>query len=123
MRHSHPISRLRDGSINRDRAILDALHLQELGFIPGKVPVRLLESLWHVTQPQVSRRMAAVAELGLYYVKSAHGAYVVVQLTHQRNQEAAREQREQEELNSWAARRERYEAIRRQLQPTYRATS
>jgi hypothetical protein len=120
MRHRHPISRLRDGSTGRDKAILDALHLQELGFIPGKVPVRLLESLWHVTQPQVSRRMAAVAELGLYYVKSAHGAYVVAQLTSQRNQEAAREQ---EELNSWAARRERYEAIRRQLQPTYRATS
>ena len=126
MRHDHTISRLRDGTAGRDKAILDALHLKELGLVPGKAPVKLLETLWRVSQPQVSRRMAAVAELGLFMVRSANGCYLLVELSEHRRRERTREEREQAALDRarreqaeearWTACRERYEAARRRLQ-------
>ena len=126
MRHDHTISRLRDGTAGRDTAILDALHLKELGLVPGKAPVKLLETLWRVSQSQVSRRMAAVAELGLFMVRSAHGFYLMVELSEHRRREQTREEREQAALDRarreqaeearWTACRERYEAARRRLQ-------
>jgi Arc/MetJ-type ribon-helix-helix transcriptional regulator len=116
--HHHTISRLRDGTRGRDLAILDALHLQELGLVPGRAPVKLLETLWRVSQSQVSRRMAAVAELGLFMVRSDHGRYLLVELSeHRRKRSSAeREQDEQAEQARWDAARERWEAARRQLQ-------
>ena len=38
----HP---LRNGNVTRDRAILDLLHLEELGLVPGSVTVRQLREL------------------------------------------------------------------------------
>lgn len=125
MTRHQPISRLRDGTPGRDKAILDALHLQELGLVPGRAPIRLLETLWRVSQSQVSRRMAAVAELDLFMVRSDHGSYLLVELSEHRRQRTSgereqaaldREQREQTEQARWDAARERYEAARRQLQ-------
>lgn len=126
MRHNHTISSLRDGTAGRDKAILDALHLKELGLVPGKAPVKLLESLWRVSQPQVSRRMAAVAELGLFMVRPGQGWYLMVELSEHRRRERTRDeheraaltraQREEAEEARWAACRERYEAARRRLQ-------
>lgn len=116
MRHDHTISSLRDGTAGRDKAILDALHLKELGLVPGRAPVKLLESLWRVSQPQVSRRMAAVAELGLFMVRSDNGFYLLVELSEHRRRGRTRDEREQAEEARWAACRERYEAARRRLQ-------
>jgi hypothetical protein len=100
MRHHHPISRLRDGTPGRDRAILDLLHFQELGLVPGPVPVRYLRHLWSASQPQVSRRMVAVAKLGIYRIQACGGFYLVADPSEPRQ----------------PTNRERYEAARRQLQ-------
>lgn len=95
------------------------------GLVPGRAPVKLLESLWRVSQPQVSRRMAAVAELGLFMVRSDNGCYLLVELSEHRRREQTRDEREQAALDKtrreqaeearWAACRERYEAARRRL--------
>lgn len=67
---------LRDGTRTRDIAILDLLQLQELGHVPGCAHVGMLMNLWSVSQPQVSRRMAAIRELGLCGVEASHhGSY------------------------------------------------
>lgn len=72
--HSH-----RDGTITTDRAILDLLQLEQLGLAPGSAPVPLLEQIWNITQPQVSRRIAAVADLGIYRVKTNNrGRYLLL---------------------------------------------
>lgn len=65
----------RDGSLIRDRAILDLLQLQELGLVPGSIRAQRLQVLWGVTQPQVSRRMAEVDRLGLVAVRSGGRRY------------------------------------------------
>lgn len=65
----------RDGSLNRDRAILDLLHLQQLGYAPGSVAVHELKELWNASQPQVSRRMTAIHQLGIYFVQPGWGRY------------------------------------------------
>ena len=90
----HP---LRNGTAARDLAILDLLQLEELGLAPGCVTVQRLRRLWGISQPQVSRRMAAVHELGVYWVQPGGGQY---QLLTSRPITAA----------------ERWEAVRRQLQ-------
>lgn len=66
---------LRNGTATRDRAILDLLQLESLGHVPGSVAVADLRLLWRTTQPQVSRRMTAIHQLGLYYVRSGYGRY------------------------------------------------
>jgi DNA-binding IclR family transcriptional regulator len=68
--HAH-----RNGSPGRDKAILDLLHLQELGLAPGSVTVEQLRELWGLSQPQVSRRMAAIHQLGIYWIRSDWGRY------------------------------------------------
>lgn len=86
MRHDHTISRLRDGTAGRDKAILDALHLEELGLVPGSVTVRQLRELWGCSQPMVSRRMAAIHQLGRYWVCSGFGRYKVFSADERRAQ-------------------------------------
>lgn len=72
------IHRLRDGSAIRDKAILDALHLRELKLVNGSiVPRQMLEQLWYVSQPQVSRRMRAVKDVGMFHVDVVHGGFVL----------------------------------------------
>jgi hypothetical protein len=119
VRHQHTISRLRDGTPGRDKAILDLLHLRELGLVPGRAPVRLLENLWCVRQSQVSRRMAAVAELGVVYVKACYGTYLLVETSDNRRAKQPEPPAPPDDETTWAERRERYESARRRLQPAY----
>lgn len=85
MKHLLNVHAHRDGTAARDRAILDLLHLQQLGIAPGSAPVALLRNLWHITQPQVSRRMAAIEALGVYHVENRWGRYLLLELTEQRS--------------------------------------
>lgn len=98
--HTH-----RNGKRARDLAILDLMHLQQLGMAPGTAPVRLLRELWGLSQSQVSRRMAAVADLGVYLVEADWGRYRLIELTPHR-QARRLDQR---------TRAERWETVRRQL--------
>ena len=106
MIHTVNITTYRNGKHGRDLAILDLMQLQQLGLAPGTAPVRLLRELWHLSQPQVSRRMTAIADLGIYRVESQCGRYRLIELQEHRIVRRA-DQRE---------RAERYEALRRQLQ-------
>ena len=96
MKPSLTIHAHRDGSQSRDRAILDLLHLEELGLAPSSVTVQQLRKLWGCSQPMVSRRMTAIHQLGRYWVSAGWGRYKVFS-THER-------------------RAQRWEAARRQLQ-------
>lgn len=60
-----------------DQAILDLLQLQSLGMAPGRASVRRLCELWDCHQSTVSRRMAAVAQLGVCTVQNRWGSYTV----------------------------------------------
>lgn len=100
------INAYRNNKRARDLAILDLMHLQQLGLAPGSAPVRLLQELWGLSQSQVSRRMAAVADLGIYEVKAAYGKYLLMELT------PHRKARRLDQRN----RAERWDAVRRQLQ-------
>lgn len=65
------------GDIRRDRAILDLLHLRELGRVPGLVATNELQLLWGCSQPQVSRRLAAIDQLPGWRAATKHrGAWV-----------------------------------------------
>jgi hypothetical protein len=75
MKQSIDVHGLRNGTLARDRAICDLLELRQLEHIPGSVSVQSLKALWDASQPQVSRRMAAIHQLGIYSVKSAWGCY------------------------------------------------
>ena len=100
------IHALRDGSVNTDRAILDLLELEQLGVAPGVVPVALLKALWNLSQPQVSRRINAIAQLGIYQVRTGHGRYTLIQ------PRPTRPEPKPPQLSP----KERWEAARRQLQ-------
>ena len=102
MKPTTNIHALRDGTINTDRAILDLLHLEQLGLAPGVASVALLKVLWGCSQPMVSRRMTAIDGFGLYRVRSGWGRYTLIQPRHEKPQ---------------ATSRERWEAVRRQLPP------
>lgn len=106
MKHLLNVHAHRDGTPARDRAILDLLHLQQLGIAPGSAPVALLRSIWRVSQPQVSRRMAAVEALGIYHIENRWGRYLLVELTDQRRRR----------FTDHRTRQERWAAVRRQLQ-------
>lgn len=97
------IHALRDGEPGRDKAILDLLHLEQLGLAPGVASVALLKALWGCGQSQVSRRMTAIDGLGLYCVRSGWGRYTLIQ---------PRPYKPQDGPSS----RERWEAVRQQLQ-------
>ena len=60
---------------HKDTAILDLLHLLELHELPVRLRVGYLQELWQCSQPQVSRRMAAIAELGCCRVENCWGRY------------------------------------------------
>lgn len=69
---------LRNGHHARDLALLDLLQLHQLELIPGRVTVPLLRHLWGISQPQVSRRMAAIGEIGIVRVCTDNrGAYLI----------------------------------------------
>lgn len=102
MKHHLNIHTIRDGSVNTDRAILDLLELEQLGVVPGVVPVALLKALWKLSQPQVCRRINAIAELGIYQIRPGHGRYTLIQ---------PRPHKPRPEPTS----RERWEAVRQQL--------
>lgn len=97
---------LRNGTRARDLAVLDLLHLQQLGIAPGTAPTSLLRQLWRISQSQVSRRMDAIADLSVYRVEARWGRYLLIELQHQ---QCARclDQR---------TRQQRWDAVRRQLQ-------
>jgi hypothetical protein len=57
----------------RDRAMLDLLQLAELNRAPGQVTTRELRLLWHCSQSQVSRRLAAINELPGWRVQWQQG--------------------------------------------------
>lgn len=78
------ITAYRDNTRARDLAILDLLQLQQLGLAPGAAPVQLLRELWSLSQSQVSRRMAAVADLGVYQVRNDWGRYLINELRKER---------------------------------------
>lgn len=99
------IQALRNGTRRRDLAILDVLHLQQLGIAPGAAPVRLLQELWGVSQSQVSRRMDAIADLGLFRIEPHWGRYLLLELTPERSARRL-DQR---------TRAERWDAVRKQL--------
>jgi hypothetical protein len=61
------------GDIRRDRAILDLLHLQELGHVPGLVATKELQLLWGCSQSQVSRRLAGIDQLPGWRAVTRHG--------------------------------------------------
>lgn len=106
MKHHVNIHALRDGSVNRDRALLDLLELEQLGVVPGVVPVALLKALWKLSQSQVCRRVNAIAELGIYQVRPGHGRYTLIQ------PRPIRPEPKPPQLSA----KERWEAARRQLQ-------
>jgi DNA-binding IclR family transcriptional regulator len=60
-----------------DQAILDLLQLQSLGMAPGRASVRRLRELWGCHQSTVSRRMAAIAALGVCTVHNRWGSYTL----------------------------------------------
>ena len=55
--------RSQEQSFTRDRAILDLFQLLELDRAPGQVTTDELRRLWHCSQSQVSRRLAAIDRL------------------------------------------------------------
>lgn len=73
------LHRLRNGEPGRDKAILDLLQLHQLGMAPGRASVRTLMQMWGISQPQVSRRMNAIRELGLLWVEAGGGTYRLIE--------------------------------------------
>lgn len=72
------VAALRQRGAN-DHAIVDLLQLVELGMVPGRVSVDRLRELWGCSQSQVSRRMNAIADLGLCRVRSGWGSCLVTE--------------------------------------------
>ena len=71
------VHRLRKAGAS-DQAILDLLRLIRLGLAPSRrLNTTVLRDLWSCSQPQVSRRMKAIASLGVCIVRSSwHGYYI-----------------------------------------------
>ena len=74
MNHHPTIHDLRSAG-NKDAAILDLLHLLELHEPPVRLRVDYLQGLWQCSQPQVSRRIAAINELGYCRAENVWGSY------------------------------------------------
>ncbi len=62
--------------LHGDQNVLDLLELSMAG-PEGMVSTQALIERWQVTQPNVSRRVAALQTIGLVDVTSGHGAYSV----------------------------------------------
>jgi hypothetical protein len=71
------------GDIRRDRAVLDLLQLQELGQAPGQVTTAQLRLLWRCSQPQVSRRLAAINSLPGWRVQWQSGRGAAASIDHE----------------------------------------
>ena len=56
-----------------DRALLDLIELLDLGMAPGLLVTQQLRQLWGISQPQVSRRLAAVTEFTLWQIQGWQG--------------------------------------------------
>lgn len=102
------LHRLRNGDNSRDIAIIDLLHLRQLDLAPGRIPVALLRNLWGLSQPQVSRRMAAIGALGVYEVYTDNRSGYVIRKPHLHSQRNS--------LADSHITKERWDAARQQLQ-------
>lgn len=60
-----------------DQTLLDYLTLVTMTPTPGRVATSELRQRWRCSQPQVSRRLAAVARTGLVDITPSGGAYQV----------------------------------------------
>jgi hypothetical protein len=60
-----------------DQTLLDYLTLVHLRANPGTITVATLRERWSCSQPQVSRRLSAVAAAGLTDITPGWGAYQV----------------------------------------------
>lgn len=60
-----------------DQTLLDYLTLVTLAPTPGSLPVATLRERWRCSQPQVSRRINALAAAGLADITPGWGAYQV----------------------------------------------
>jgi len=61
----------------RDQILLDYLTLMTLAREPGQVGTLELQQRWQCSQPQVSRRVHAIARVGLAEVTAGWGQYQV----------------------------------------------
>ena len=106
------VTHLRDGTSARDRVILDTLELLESGLVPGWVGTAGLMARWGTSQPQVSRRLAAVSRLGIVHATAEHGRYYL-------RRPAAMNERRQRRLSRRPdpARVARWERLRQSLKP------
>lgn len=73
------IFELRKDSSN-DKAILDVLHLREYNMIPGWVSTKDLQTLWGVSQSQVSRRISGIKRLGNIKAVAEYGRYYIASI-------------------------------------------
>ncbi len=64
-----------------DQTLLDYLTLVTLAPDPSAIPVATLRERWRCSQPQVSRRINAVAAAGLADITACYGAYQVHAVT------------------------------------------
>jgi DNA-binding MarR family transcriptional regulator len=64
-----------------DQTLLDYLTLVHLRANPGTITVATLRERWSCSQPQVSRRLSAVAAAGLAEITPGWGAYQVHAVT------------------------------------------
>lgn len=106
MKHQLNIHAHRNNDRTRDLAILDLMHLQQLGLAPGSASVALLRNLWGISQPQVSRRMAAIDALGMYHIENRWGRYLLIELTEHKHRRYI----------DTRTRRQRWNAVRQQLE-------
>lgn len=63
-----------------DQTLLDYLTLVTLAPTPGRVSTSVLRERWRCSQPQVSRRLAALQRTGLVDVTTSYGTYQVHQV-------------------------------------------
>lgn len=59
------ITHLRDGTLPRDRAIMDSLELLEAGLVPGEITSRELRERWACEKHSVCIRLRAMTLVGL----------------------------------------------------------
>ena len=60
-------------TVSSDRALLDLIELLDLGLAPGLLQAPQLGELWGITQPQVSRRLAALHRFTPWQIQGWQG--------------------------------------------------
>jgi hypothetical protein len=63
-----------------DQVLLDYLTITTIARDPGRVRTLELQHRWGCSQPQVSRRVSAIARAGLADITAGQGAYQVHEL-------------------------------------------